>query len=248
MKSGTVGFRKKLDHRGKECFFVGYCIHHSMSTFRVYNPATNLVQESRNVTWLPDLNINKTSQKFDMSMLDQTKVYCSSIHDETMQFDLVNFNPNLSFYGQNPNAVYPKKDAAEQNAIAAEKNASAVPLPGPGSKNKNDAGFKLIPGLTDEKTDTVQTLNSPRMDEEQTDSNLTFTIPNINDLPDENSVPSDDEDDPLQRNKTKVSDTKNKHKSVATRTRSSGYYAPIKLRSNHLVHSCAFVAVLSPPS
>ena len=115
------GFQEEIRSSWQRMFFVRYCIHHSMSNFRVYNPATNSVQEPRNVTWLPNLNINKTSQKFDMTMLDQTKVHYSLIHDETMQFDLVNFDPNLNFYGHNSNAAYPKKDAAEQNAIAAKK-------------------------------------------------------------------------------------------------------------------------------
>ena len=39
-KTGVVGFRKKLDARGDECYFMGYSPNHSSQNFRFYNPVS----------------------------------------------------------------------------------------------------------------------------------------------------------------------------------------------------------------
>jgi hypothetical protein len=41
--------RKKLDQKSEKCYFVGYC--ENISTYRLYNPVTKKIKESREVTF-----------------------------------------------------------------------------------------------------------------------------------------------------------------------------------------------------
>ena len=55
-EAGTVKTRTKttpkLNDRGTQCMFVGYAMDHEGDTYRMWNPETKMIMESRDVIWL----------------------------------------------------------------------------------------------------------------------------------------------------------------------------------------------------
>ena len=62
--------KAKLDDRGKTCIWLGYAKDHAIGTYRVYNPKTNKVSLTRDVTFLRESHNDWVAEEEPASVLE----------------------------------------------------------------------------------------------------------------------------------------------------------------------------------
>ena len=62
--------KTKLDDRGKTCIWLGYAKDHAIGTYRVYNPKTNKVSLTRDVTFLRESHNDWVTEKEPASVME----------------------------------------------------------------------------------------------------------------------------------------------------------------------------------
>jgi hypothetical protein len=71
-EAGTVKLKTqgtpKVADRGVQCMFVGYALHHTGDTYRMWDPRTNRVHITRDVIWLKRMFFEKQEDDSDMAI------------------------------------------------------------------------------------------------------------------------------------------------------------------------------------
>ena len=63
----TTNTTPKLQDRGIHCIFVGYALNHPEGCYRMYDPASHRVRQSRNVVWLHRMFYEKRNNNAELN-------------------------------------------------------------------------------------------------------------------------------------------------------------------------------------